>query len=253
MSARVRTAARSSASATLSSTTSPRVSSPMPGAWRRSPRRRTVTSVPGGKTVSRWATMATVSRPPIPVRRAMTFPGSSTVTSASPAARSSPANRCPRSASWNGGAGISVNSMRAASAVLSSMRTSARAWRTAGRAATARMAASYSGSGAWASAGRGLQTASAIPTAIAELFIACTPRCPRRAGQEPAAGQTAQIPGRVGWGGRAARRPRSRQAADCRATATARPAPRRGDRRESRPSRCCLRGRRTRTSVRRSA
>ena len=162
----------------FSSTTSPRVSSPMPGARRRSPRRRTVTSVPGGKTVSRCATIATVSRPATPARRARTFPLSSTVTSASPVSCRSAANRCPRSASPNGGAGISVSSIRAASAVRSSMRASARAWRTSGSPATARMAASYSESGDWASAGRGLQTVSAIPTATAGHFMACTPPVP---------------------------------------------------------------------------
>ena len=258
MSARVRTSARSSASAMFSSTTSPRVSSPMPGARRRSPRRRTVTSVPGGKTVSRCATIATVSRPATPARRARTFPLSSTVTRASPASRRSAANRCPRSASPNGGAGISVSSIRAASAVRSSMRASARAWRTSGRPATTRMAASYSESGDWASAGRGLQTVSAIPIATAGHFMACTLRCLRRAGQEsvPKDGAVshgeAQTPG--GWFGAAAPQGAAEPpGADCRATATVRPAPRPGVLRGFRPSRCCLRGRRTRTWVHRSA
>ena len=47
---------------------------PIPGASRRVPSRRTLTSVPSGNTVSRWASTASIGPPPVPRRTPITFP-----------------------------------------------------------------------------------------------------------------------------------------------------------------------------------
>ena len=115
----VRISAALMARNTVRITTSPRVSSPTPGAKSVSPLIRTETSVPSGNTVSKCASMATV-RSPRPRRSASTLPTSSIHTESAPASCIISANFAARTSSMNGGAGISVSMMRSASVVGSS-------------------------------------------------------------------------------------------------------------------------------------
>ncbi len=92
------------------------MSSATPGAKRVSPAWRTVTSVPSGKTVSRWPPNPIARAPVRPLRSPITFPSSSVHTESAPVSRSSSAKRAPRSSSMKGGAGISVSSTSRSSA-----------------------------------------------------------------------------------------------------------------------------------------
>ena len=101
------------ARSTASTATRPRLSSAMPGANSVSSLSRILTSVPSGKTVSRWPETIIVPEPP-PRRSPMTFPTSSTHAESTLEAWSSSRNRRPRTSSMKGGAGISVSSRRVA-------------------------------------------------------------------------------------------------------------------------------------------
>ena len=76
--------AASMARTMLSRVARPALSSPMPGAARRVPSRLTLTSVPSGKTVSRWAETTTSGPPPVPLRTPMALPSWSISTSVRP-------------------------------------------------------------------------------------------------------------------------------------------------------------------------
>ena len=91
-----------------------------------------VTSVSGGKTVSRCAVTAMTRSPLFPGRRPMTLPASSVDMSVSPASASISAKRSPRGPSPNGGAGISVSSIMSSSSCCSIATTCCSAARMAG-------------------------------------------------------------------------------------------------------------------------
>src|SRR5688500_9223908 len=139
-----RTFAVSIARATASSTARPRQSSPMPGPWYTPFSRRTRTSVPSGNTVSRCAESITLGPLPVPGRSPMTFPSSSTRTLRSPSDSKRRRSSAARTASLNGGAGISQMEVCCSSVHALSARTRSSAARTVASAAAGR--------GAWAQA-----------------------------------------------------------------------------------------------------
>ncbi len=144
----MRTPPSSHARARAISVARPRASSLMPGPRSSAPSLVTRTSVPSGKTVSRWAETtngaSASGRGGLEVRPsaawATTLPTRSVLTWTSPASAKSSATREPRASSWKGGAGISESSI----CVASVRSLSARTWRSA--AATAGCARSRSSS-----------------------------------------------------------------------------------------------------------
>ncbi len=88
MSSSVRIPARFIARSTARTVVIPRPSSPIPGAKSVSPRWVTLTSVPSGKTVSRWPLKIRVSSPIVPSLSPRTFPSASIHTLSTPTSRS---------------------------------------------------------------------------------------------------------------------------------------------------------------------
>ena len=95
----VATLALFNALATASTSASPRQSSPIPGPRSTYPSRRTLTLVPRGNTVSRWALTTRFGRAFAPGRSPMTFPSASRRTFVSPTSRNIAAYSSARFAS----------------------------------------------------------------------------------------------------------------------------------------------------------
>ena len=135
----VSTPASSMARSVVSTTMSPRVSSPMPGAKSVSPTWRTVTSVPSGKTVSMWPVQGHgAPAPPSLAGAPRTLPTSSVHTESAPASRSSSEKRAARASSPKGGEGICVSSSRRSMPQASSSSIRSKAFWTTGRSESAR-------------------------------------------------------------------------------------------------------------------
>jgi hypothetical protein len=112
------------------------VLSKTPGACRvPSGRRFTVTSVPTGKTVSRWAANTNVGPPPVPRRRIVTLPMLSVVV-VKPSFSNSACTSAARARSWPDGAGTSVKRIHSSSWRSKCRSTNASAARTSARSTT---------------------------------------------------------------------------------------------------------------------